>query len=173
MIGFPKLVVWYNYIFILNWPPWVWTFSACWGIQVYAVFSFIKPLYKPPWNRFTQHIIKLEVISVNHMIKFKDTILSPKKYPTWYTQGSRGPGGKGCGPLKIQWGPCEILPEGPMDPQNWKIGNVFQSEWETKFPEHSPENRCPLYVLYKIPLAQANLSLAQLKMHSHWRAGER
>ena len=27
-----------------------------------------------------------------------------------------GPGGKGPEPLKIQWGPCEILPEGPMDP---------------------------------------------------------
>ena len=40
----------------------------------------------------------------------------------------------------------------------------------TKFLEHSPENRCPLYVLYKIPLAQANFLLAQLKMHSHWRA---
>ena len=25
-------------------------------------------------------------------------------------------------PLKIEWGPCEILPEGPMDPQNWRIG---------------------------------------------------
>ena len=27
---------------------------------------------------------------------------------------------------------------------------------ETNFLEHSPENRCPLYVLYKIPLTQAN-----------------
>ena len=39
--------------------------------------------------------------------------------------------------------------------------------WETKFLEHLPENRCPLYVLYKIPLAQANFLLAQLKMHLH------
>ena len=34
-----------------------------------------------------------------------------------------GPGGKGPGPLKIQWGPCVILPEGPMDPpklENWQ-----------------------------------------------------
>ena len=38
---------------------------------------------------------------------------------------------------------------------------------ETKFLEHSPQNRCQLHVLYKIPLAQANLLLAQLKMHSH------
>ena len=45
--------------------------------------------------------------------------------------------------------------------------------WETKFLGHSPENRCPLYVLYKISLARANFLLAQLKMHSHWRAGER
>ena len=29
------------------------------------------------------------------------------------------------GPLKIQWGPCEILPESPMDPQNGRVGNVF------------------------------------------------
>ena len=34
------------------------------------------------------------------------------------------------------------------------------SVWETKFPEHSPENRFPLYNLYKIPLAQANFPLA-------------
>ena len=46
------------------------------------------------------------------------------------------------------------------------------SVWETKFLEHSPKNRCPLYVLYKIPLAQANFLLTQLKMYSHWRAGE-
>ena len=32
--------------------------------------------------------------------------------------------------------------------------------WKTKFLEHSPENKCPLYVLYKIPLAQANFLLA-------------
>ena len=43
---------------------------------------------------------------------------------------------------------------------------------ETKFLEHSPENRCPLYVLYKISLAQANFPLAQLKMHLHWWAGQ-
>ena len=43
---------------------------------------------------------------------------------------------------------------------------------ETKFLEHSPQNRCSLYVLYKILLAQANFPLAQLKMHSHWQAGE-
>ena len=42
--------------------------------------------------------------------------------------------------------------------------------WETKFLEHSPDNKCPLYVLYKIPPAQANFLLAQLKIHSHWRA---
>ena len=40
---------------------------------------------------------------------------------------------------------------------------------ETKFLEHSAKNRCPLYALYKIPLAQANFFLTQLKMHSHWR----
>ena len=34
------------------------------------------------------------------------------------------------------------------------------SVWEIKFPEHSPENRFPLYNLYKIPLAQANFPLA-------------
>ena len=43
---------------------------------------------------------------------------------------------------------------------------------ETKFLEHSPENRGPLYVLYKILLAQANFPLTQLKMHLHWWAGE-
>ena len=46
--------------------------------------------------------------------------------------------------------------------------------WETKFFQHSPENRCHLHVLYKSPLARANfLLLTQLKMHSHWRVGER
>ena len=40
--------------------------------------------------------------------------------------GHSGARGKGPGPLKIQWGPWEILPEGPMDPQNWRIGNEFQ-----------------------------------------------
>ena len=45
--------------------------------------------------------------------------------------------------------------------------------WETKFWGHLPKNRCPLYVLYKIPLARANFLLTQLKMHSHWRAGKR
>ena len=43
--------------------------------------------------------------------------------------------------------------------------------WETKFLEHLPENRCPLYVLYIISLAQANFLLTQLKMHSHRWAG--
>ena len=33
--------------------------------------------------------------------------------------------------------------------------------------EHSPENRCSLYVLYKIPLSQANFLITQLKMHSN------
>ena len=40
--------------------------------------------------------------------------------------------------------------------------------WETKLLEHSPESRCPFYVLYKISLAQAIFSLTQLKMQ--WRA---
>ena len=44
--------------------------------------------------------------------------------------------------------------------------------WETKFLEHLPENRCSLYILYKIPLAKANFLLALLKMHSHWWTGE-
>ena len=35
--------------------------------------------------------------------------------------------------------------------------------WETKFLEHLPRNKCPLYVLYKIPLAQDNFLLTQLK----------
>ena len=35
---------------------------------------------------------------------------------------------------------------------------------ETKFLEHPPQNWCPFYVLYKIPLTQANFLLAQLKM---------
>ena len=46
---------------------------------------------------------------------------------------------------------------------------------ETKFLEHTPEKQMSLisYVLYIIPLAQANFLLTQLKMHLHWRAGER
>ena len=46
--------------------------------------------------------------------------------------------------------------------------------WETKFLEHTPEKQMSLisYVLYIIPLAQANFLLTQLKMHLHWRAGE-
>ena len=47
-----------------------------------------------------------------------------------------------------------------------------QSVWETKLLEHSSENRCPLYILYKISLAQANFLLGQLKMHSIWPADE-
>ena len=43
---------------------------------------------------------------------------------------------------------------------------------ETKLFEHSPKYSCPLYVLYQIPLAQANFLLSQLKMHSHWWAGK-
>ena len=35
--------------------------------------------------------------------------------------------------------------------------------WETKFLEHSPENKCPLYVLYKISLAQTHFPVTQLK----------
>ena len=34
------------------------------------------------------------------------------------------------------------------------------SVWETKFLGHSPENKCPSNVLYKIPLARANFLLA-------------
>ena len=38
-------------------------------------------------------------------------------------QGSQGPGGKGTPEkVKIHWGPCEILPEGPVDLpklENW------------------------------------------------------
>ena len=49
-------------------------------------------------------------------------------------------------------------------------GVLLLAVWETKFLEHLPENRCSLYVLYKIPLAQGNFLLAQLKMHSHWQA---
>ena len=48
-------------------------------------------------------------------------------------QGSRKPGGKGHVPLKIQWGPYEILPEGPMDHKNWRIGNVFQWRYPSNF----------------------------------------
>ena len=44
--------------------------------------------------------------------------------------------------------------------------------WETKFLEHLPPNKCPLYVLYKIPLAKANFLLTQLKTHLHWWVGE-
>ena len=29
------------------------------------------------------------------------------------------------GTLKIQLGPCEILPEGPVDPKNWRICHIF------------------------------------------------
>ena len=44
--------------------------------------------------------------------------------------------------------------------------------WETKFLEPSPENKCLLYVLYKIPVAQANFLLAQLKIYSYRQAGD-
>ena len=46
-----------------------------------------------------------------------------------YQQGSRGPGGKGPGPLKIQWGPCEILPEGPMDPPKIQELVMYFNGW--------------------------------------------
>ena len=48
-------------------------------------------------------------------------------------QGSQGPRGRAPGPLKIQWGPCEILPEDPMDPQNWRIGNCISMKGPFKF----------------------------------------
>ena len=44
------------------------------------------------------------------------------------------------------------------------------AEWETKFLEHSPENICPFYILYKIPLALANFLLVHLKIYLHWWA---
>ena len=55
--------------------------------------------------------------------------------------------------------------------------NIQQKEygyamWKTKFLEHSPQNRCPLYILCKIPLAQAKFLLAQVKMHLHWWVGK-
>ena len=34
------------------------------------------------------------------------------------------------------------------------------------------ENKCSLYVLYKIALTLANFVLTQLKMHSHLQVGE-
>ena len=37
--------------------------------------------------------------------------------------GLSGPVAWGPGLLEIQWGPCEILPEGSVDPQNWRIYN--------------------------------------------------
>ena len=49
-------------------------------------------------------------------------VLGTMEYIFVVMQGSRVPGGKGHVPLKIQWGPYEILPEGPMDPkklENW------------------------------------------------------
>ena len=57
--------------------------------------------------------------------------------------------------------------------EKWTIIQILMifvfSVWETKYLEHSPENGCPWYVLYKIPLAWANYLLAQLKMHWHWQ----
>ena len=37
--------------------------------------------------------------------------------------------------------------------------------WKTKFLEHSPKNKFPLYVLNEISLAQANFLLDQLKIY--------
>ena len=53
-----------------------------------------------------------------------------------------------------------------------KAEHLTPAVWGTKFLEHSPENRCPLHVLYKILFPQANFLHAQLKMHSHWQADE-
>ena len=47
----------------------------------------------------------------------------------------------------------------------------MQAKWETKFLEHSSGNRCPLYFVYIIWLAQASFLLAQLKKHSHLGTG--
>ena len=58
---------------------------------------------------------------------------------------------------------------GGWNPYLWMtnyISNIMAG-WETKFLEHSPENRWRFYALYKIPIAQANLLLPQLKMHTH------
>ena len=48
----------------------------------------------------------------------------------------------------------------------WKAYTV----WETKFLKHVPENRCLLYVLYKVLFVQANFLLAQLKIYLHRQA---
>ena len=61
---------------------------------------------------------------------------------------------------------AEMFTLGKMSPWHNDCCSEFPV-WETKFLEHSPEDRCSSYVLYKIPLAQANFLLAQLKMHSH------
>ena len=45
--------------------------------------------------------------------------------------------------------------------------------WETKYFRYSPELGSLLYILYKIPLAQACFPLAQANFYSHWQAGKR
>ena len=47
-------------------------------------------------------------------------VLGTMEYSFIVMQGSRGPGGKGHVPLKIQWGPYEILPEDPNGPKKWE-----------------------------------------------------
>ena len=58
----------------------------------------------------------IALLSVNHTQYPKFTRICWLYVYSLLSQGSREPWGKGPGPLKIQWGPCEILPEGPMDP---------------------------------------------------------
>ena len=49
---------------------------------------------------------------------------------------------------------------------------IVEKSVENKILEHSPENWCPLFVLYKIALAKANFLHAQLKICLHWWEGE-
>ena len=51
------------------------------------------------------------------------------------------------------------------------LGEVVSQCGKLNFWTTHPKTDSP-YVLYKIPLAQANFPPAQLKMHSHWQAGE-
>ena len=49
---------------------------------------------------------------------------------------------------------------------SFQVISIWKLVRETKFLVHLPPNRCPSYVLYKIPLTQPKFLLAQLALRS-------
>ena len=66
------------------------------------------------WNRW--HILNKWKIDI---CRYSSELNTQSPFRHKDSQGSRGPESKWPGPLKIQWGPYEILPEGNFQFMNW------------------------------------------------------